>query len=149
MIQQFPGIQGQKILLRCWETGVQSCCQPLTVGAVFQKLWFQEVAKQVINATESWKWGEENHFRVLKCGRSDYSNQNAIPFCYSLSWTARLREKSPNKEKPYDPKLWVSISVTALPGTAQAAGPKGNVGFTWVCAGSQSHSWLLHQAFHS
>lgn len=104
MIQKsFLGSRNKKLLLRCRETWVQSW-QPLRVGALLQKLWFQEEAKWVINATDSWKWGDEKHFRTFKCGRSDYSNQNAIPFCYSLPWTARLRKKKP-KKAPCDPKL--------------------------------------------
>lgn len=30
---------------------------------------------------------------MFKYGRYDYSNQNAIPFCYSSFWTARLKKK--------------------------------------------------------
>lgn len=148
MIQKsFLGSRNKKILLRCGETWVQSW-QPLRVGALLQKLWFQEEAKWVINATDSWKWGDEKHFRTFKCGRSDYSNQNAIPFCYSLPWTARLRKKKPKKH-PVILNCAVCINVPVLAGNYTGSWPKRQRG-TYLVLCCQPKPFLLPQeVFHA
>lgn len=108
----------KKYYLRCWITGVHNlkgCWQPLMVGTLFQKLWFQEWAKWVINATDSRKLGDEEHFRMFKCGRYDYSNQNPTPFHYSLSWTARLKKKRGKKKSYMILNCAVCINVRTSP----------------------------------
>lgn len=87
-----PKTRGKK-LLKSLKTRVHSL-KGLTTsyGALLQELWFQEWEKWLINATDSRKLGDEEHFRMFKCARYDYSNQNPIPFCYNLFWTARLKK---------------------------------------------------------